>query len=799
MADKIIQNFEALTDGLQSLADSLQSSNIVDTIEKLDQSLNTLTDGIYTQTKKITRERLNSMSEGVNKIIESLSSKLEPPKKYTTSEDFAKKIMGEGYDMEQLKVKVADESQLDMIQFLIEEYDKLKYKLMEMNDVFDSGVEHADILSQSIYEGIEKTIDSIENLPGGQTLSKIFKLDSLKEEIQTKIGDQVSKVLVGAEANFQSFGKVAVAALRGIGVALWALATNPLTWVFVGIGILLGSILFLVKQIWDIFTGMSERATEFRKQTGLASNQVGELKYQLEATGLSLAGMGAEIEDVYGAAGALSEEFGNLGIITGQNAGQIALLKTRLGLSVEEGAKLLMIFSGMEGSGQNVLDTLEQTVGNLATAANVAPGAVMKDIAQNSEFIYTYFKGNTREIARAAVNARKLGLNMSNVASITESIMDFESSIEKELQASILLGRSINFNRARQMAFNGDIEGATNEVLRQIGGLEEFDRMNFAQKKAIAEAAGLEVGQLREQLVLQKKIAEDPSFTKKQEEYENNLESIEQMKASWTAISAKLQTALLPVVEAIEPIIKQIADSMLSLTESTFFNNLVEKIKEIKWDKVGEDIAGLISKVEIYAEKILDFIDKIVFGLNLFTTGIKAIGTGLTSIAPGTGYAGIFKTFQDNAKDNIAKEKMDLADKALEYSKKIKSGEIKPDISFDQFIGKVELKKDEKELSKTIIDNSGQLKDISNELKADTPDKQTKTKVVPLNYQQTEQKDLEKQKINFDEIFSPDKNRSMEEKLDMTNKLLYELLNKDGNVYLDATRVGYVLGGKSNL
>ena len=38
----------------------------------------------------------------------------------------------------------------------------------------------------------------------------------------------------------------------------------------------------------------------------------------------------------------------------------------------------------------------------------------------------------------------RLGLDMSAVASITDSLLDFESSIEASMEASMLLGREIN-------------------------------------------------------------------------------------------------------------------------------------------------------------------------------------------------------------------------------------------------------------------------------------------------------------------------------------------------------------------
>ena len=101
-----------------------------------------------------------------------------------------------------------------------------------------------------------------------------------------------------------------------------------------------------------------------------------------------------------------------------------------------------------------------------------------------------------KNLARAAIEARKLGLNLSAVDKIAESILDFETSIEKQMEASVMLGRQLNLDRARQLAIEGDLEGVLAEVKNQVGGAEALSRMNVIQRKALADAVGLEVSEL---------------------------------------------------------------------------------------------------------------------------------------------------------------------------------------------------------------------------------------------------------------------------------------------------------------
>ena len=128
--------------------------------------------------------------------------------------------------------------------------------------------------------------------------------------------------------------------------------------------------------------------------------------------------------------------------------------------------------------------------------AGVSPALVMKDLASNAEFFAQFAKDGGGNIIQAGIAARKLGLEMSAVAGISESLLDFETSIESQMEASLLLGRQINLDRARQLALAGDQEGVMQEILKQVGGEAEFNKMNVIQRKALAQSVGVNVEQL---------------------------------------------------------------------------------------------------------------------------------------------------------------------------------------------------------------------------------------------------------------------------------------------------------------
>jgi hypothetical protein len=100
-----------------------------------------------------------------------------------------------------------------------------------------------------------------------------------------------------------------------------------------------------------------------------------------------------------------------------------------------------------------------------------------------------------------------LGLNMEQTAKMAGKLLDFESSIEAELEAELLTGRDLNLEQARLLALKGDTAGAAAEIAKQVGSSAEFAQMNVIAQQSLADAAGLTVDELSDALRKQEGIA----------------------------------------------------------------------------------------------------------------------------------------------------------------------------------------------------------------------------------------------------------------------------------------------------
>jgi uncharacterized protein YoxC len=126
---------------------------------------------------------------------------------------------------------------------------------------------------------------------------------------------------------------------------------------------------------------------------------------------------------------------------------------------------------------------------------------VLRDVSKASASLKLTLGGSAEAVAEAAVRARQFGLNLEQAEKISQSLLQFESSIESELSAELLTGRDLNFERARGLALNGETAKAAEEIAKQVGTSADFAKMNVIQQEAIAKAAGMERNELAQSLM----------------------------------------------------------------------------------------------------------------------------------------------------------------------------------------------------------------------------------------------------------------------------------------------------------
>jgi len=192
-----------------------------------------------------------------------------------------------------------------------------------------------------------------------------------------------------------------------------------------------------------------------------------------------------------------------------------------------------------------------------------------------------------KELAKAVYQAKALGLEMAQVESIASGLLDFESSIQNELQAELLIGRDINLEKARQYALEGDIGKVAEEVANQIGTAADFTKMNVIQQEALAKSVGMTRNDLAKSLTEREMLAKLGGKDKSQLEAYNRLKKeglsddaiakkfgvdkidqqlkSESIQARFTAALEKAQEVFVDIAADLSPLMSQLSNGAMWL------------------------------------------------------------------------------------------------------------------------------------------------------------------------------------------------------------------------------------------
>jgi hypothetical protein len=229
----------------------------------------------------------------------------------------------------------------------------------------------------------------------------------------------------------------------------------------------------------------------------------------IDSAQFSALGLSFIFDDAEETAKSLSKEFGGLKDVTFGTQLNTNLMATNMGISGNEAASIVGSFARMnDGSASTAMD-MAATTKEMAKAAGVPVDQVMKDVAGSAQAFAEYGKDGGLNIAKAAVSAAKLGVGMDSLTKVTDSLLDFETSINSELELGAMLGRNINLDRARALAYEGNIGGAVKETLQSLGGIEEFNKMDIFQKRKAAELLGLSVDEFQKMAANSDKLNDD--------------------------------------------------------------------------------------------------------------------------------------------------------------------------------------------------------------------------------------------------------------------------------------------------
>tara|TARA_Y100000004_G_scaffold174849_1_gene213919 strand:+ start:510 stop:1778 length:1269 start_codon:yes stop_codon:yes gene_type:complete len=245
-----------------------------------------------------------------------------------------------------------------------------------------------------------------------------------------------------------------------------------------------------------LFRKVNKELAETRTLLGVGAVEAGAIRLRVALLAEQLKFSGLEAKDVRESFEAIRSTFGGIDVASNRFVEQLAKAQLNTGATSQQLADLLAIQESVTSSSREALLAQIKTTSAAIRLEGVAPDAVFRQLAENAEAVALSINDGGNNLIRAAVQARKLGVEFKTVTGIADKLLNFEESIESQLKASVLLGREINLDRARQLALNNDLAGALEEVVTQVGGEAEFNELNRIQRQALADSVGVSVQEL---------------------------------------------------------------------------------------------------------------------------------------------------------------------------------------------------------------------------------------------------------------------------------------------------------------
>lgn len=192
---------------------------------------------------------------------------------------------------------------------------------------------------------------------------------------------------------------------------------------------------------------------------------------------------------------------------------------------------------------------------------------VLEEIGKISGQTLAMFKANPAALAQAVAQAKLLGTNLEIAKKQASALLDFESSIENELQAELITGQQFNLERARSASLMGDLTTTMKELNNQGIDFNKFSNMNVIAQEKVAAALGLSTDELSDQLLKQQymNMSREQVVALAGEEVANRLEAVS-AQDKFNAAVEKMQDLFANIVGG--PL-GQLADFMAKLLDNS--------------------------------------------------------------------------------------------------------------------------------------------------------------------------------------------------------------------------------------
>jgi hypothetical protein len=339
-----------------------------------------------------------------------------------------------------------------------------------------------------------------------------------------------------------------------------------------------GAVVMMLTGAFKLFKDLDKAAWEFRKSMGMSRTESAVIRKDAQRIAIDYMHVGVTADGVYKSFKAIGTAVGGVHNVSIKLVEDVSIMSAQLGIAEETSTGFMRNLAVISKSSMESQSNMMYMAQAMSAAAGVNLGQVMGDVATKSNRTLTMMSRLPSMVLRTAIELRRMGTDMGKAADAGSHVLDFSQSINEEMEASVLLGRSINLQRVREFAYSRNLEGSTKEVLRLAKEHGFATKMDYFQMQAFAQATGFSVDQLLNMVQTSEQVEKiRRSGTAEQQKqlkiYEDmrksneaaakalaknteaifrakaNQERLTAISAKWNQLLAKAQEWLLPIID----------------------------------------------------------------------------------------------------------------------------------------------------------------------------------------------------------------------------------------------------------
>ena len=467
-----------------------------------------------------------------------------------------------------------------------------------------------EIENNKIADGFAMIGNTLESIPGLSGLAMPFKE---AEESAKLAGDEVSKFATG-QLDASQYSKKAMSKMKGktgkdapkviskkTGKQIYGAAAQKalksgsadLTGVSSKLAAIEGGFARMIPLMGQLVKALlvkslmeaDKYAASFQKNLGVSAGEAYKLNNQVNLIALNADSARVTIASLHVALSALNDQFSTAVIFSKEVMETTAeILHSKL-LDEKATANLTMMANIHNIDVKEGLQMQEDAVNavNKENKTRISLKKVLQEANSITGQMRVQMGAMPGLMGEAVTKAKAFGMEIKEVVNASKQLLDFESSIEAELTAELMLGKQLNLETARLAALTGDYDTLLTEINTQVGDLGDFMSLNVLQQDALAKSVGMTSDQLSDQLMKKANLNElaQEALDRGDEQAAQDLMALSTQESFKLAVE-NVKDAFISVMAVMEPVlwvVDTIAEGLNSWAGYILCHQLMVKLK----------------------------------------------------------------------------------------------------------------------------------------------------------------------------------------------------------------------------